>query len=241
MYNLLYLFLIFFFYSVVGFVIEITSCFIFTKKFTMSRGYLLGPYIPVFGIGALLMVTVLDKYKEDIIVLFILSAVLCSAVEYFVSLLMELIFKLRWWDYSNDKFNLNGRICLRNAFLFGIGGVVITKYFNPIFIGFLDSLSENTVIIVGWILAGIIILDTIISTFTISKLKIDTKKYANTDATDVIKEEVAVSLNKYKAFYKRIFRAYPNIKLNANIIKLREFMDEQLSKTIKLVKIKDKR
>ena len=240
MYNLMYLFLIFFFYSVVGFIIEITSCFIFTKKFTMSRGYLLGPYIPVFGIGALIMVTILDKYKNDVIVLFILSAVLCSAVEYFVSLLMELIFKLRWWDYSHDKFNLNGRICLRNAFLFGVGGVVITKYFNPIFVGFLDTLSENTVIIVGWIFAGIIILDTIISTFTISKLKIDTKKYANTDATDVIKEEVAESLNRYKAFYKRIFRAYPNIKLNANIIKIREFMDDQMNKTLRFVKIKDK-
>lgn len=241
MYSLMYFFLIFFVYSIIGYIIEVTSCIIISKKFTISRGYLLGPYIPVFGIGALLMVTLLDKYKNDIIVLFILSAFLCSAVEYFVSLLMEMIFKLRWWDYSKDKFNINGRICLRNAFLFGIGGVAIVKYFNPVFTSFLSSFSEMTIIIVGWIFASIIIIDTIVSTFIISKLHINTKKYLNQDATDVIKEQVADSLRKYRIFYRRLFRAYPHIKFNANIIKLREFMDEQLGKTIRLVKIKDKR
>ena len=240
MYEIMYLFLIFFVYSVIGFIIEITSCFIFTKKFTMSRGYLLGPYIPVFGFGALIMVSFLSKYREDIIVLFVLSAVLCSVVEYFTSLLMEKIFKLRWWDYSNDKFNINGRICLRNGFLFGIGGVIIVRYFHPIFDKFLLSLDHNVVIIVGWILAGIIIIDTIISTFTISKLKIDTNKYLNKDATHVVKEQVAQSLSKYNIFYTRILKAYPHINLNANIIKIREFMEEQMSKTLKLVKIKDK-
>lgn len=241
MYNLMYWFLIFFFYAVVGYIIEVVSCFIFTKKFTMSRGYFLGPYIPVFGFGALIMVTCLDKYKDDIFVLFVLSAVLCSAVEYFTSLLMEKIFKLRWWDYSKNKFNINGRICLRNGFLFGIAGIIIVKYFNPILTGFISSFNEKTIIIVGCIFAVIFIVDTIISTFAISKLKIDTDKYANTDATSVVKEQVAESLNKYWVFYRRLFKAYPHIKLNANIIMLREFMDEQMSKTLRLVKIKDKR
>lgn len=241
MYDLMYWFLIFFTYSVIGFIIEITSCFIFTKKFTMSRGYLLGPYIPVFGFGALIMVAFLSKYRDDIVVLFVLSSFLCSVVEYFVSLLMELIFKLRWWDYSKDKFNINGRICLRNGFLFGVGGVIIVRYFHPILNGFLLSLNPDVIIIVGWILAGIMIIDTIVSTFTISKLKIDTAKYANQDATNVVKEQVADSLSKYRIFYRRLFRAYPHIKFNANIIKLREFMDEQMSKTLRLVKIKEKK
>lgn len=241
MYNVMYWFLIFFIYSVIGFIVEVTSCIIVTKKFTVSRGYLLGPYIPVFGFGALMMVTLLDKYREDIVVLFILSSFLCSVVEYFTSLLMEKIFKLRWWDYSHNKLNINGRICLRNGFLFGLGGVLIIRYFHPILSNFLLSLSNNTIIIVGSIFASIMIIDTIISTFTISKLKIDTNKYLKTDATSVVKEQVAESLSKYRVFYKRLFRAYPHIKLNANIVKLREFMDEQMSKTLRLVKIKDKR
>ncbi len=241
MYDLMYWFLIFFIYSIIGYIIEVTSCIIVTKKFTMSRGYLLGPYIPVFGFGALIMVTLLSKYKDDIFVLFVLSSFLCSAVEYFTSLLMEKIFKLRWWDYSKSKFNINGRICLRNGFLFGVGGVVIVRYFHPILNDFLVSFDPSIIVIVGWVFASVIIIDTIVSTFVISKLKINTNKYLNTDATAVVKEQVAESLSKYRVFYKRLFKAYPHIKLNANIIKLREFMDEQLGKTIKLVKIKDKR
>lgn len=240
MYRLMYFFLIFFFYAVLGYLIEITSCFIVTKKFTMSRGYLLGPYIPVFGFGSLLMVTLLDKYKNDFFALFILSAVLCSLVEYFTSLLMEKIFKLRWWDYSKEKLNVNGRICLKNSFLFGMGGALIIKYFHPLLLSILNSFSNNTIIIVGWCFAGVIIVDTIISTFTISKLRIDTNKYLNTDATSVVKDQVAASLSKYRVFYRRILRAYPHINFNANIIKLKEFMDEQMSKTLKLVKIKDR-
>lgn len=241
MYEFMNLFLVFFFYSVLGYFIEIVACAVIDKNFTISRGYLLGPYIPVFGFGAIIMVNFLDKYKDDYIILFVLSMFLCSLVEYFTSLLMEKIFNLRWWDYSHEKFNLNGRICLKNGVLFGIGGIIITKYVNPILNNFLDMFSKNTIIIVGSILFGIIILDAIISTFTISKLKINTKKYLNKDATSVVKEEVAKSLSKYNIFYKRILKAFPNINLNTNIIKLKEFMEEQMSKTMKLVRIKDKR
>ena len=235
MYNFLFLFLIFFFYSIVGYLLEVISCFLVNKKFTLSRGYLIGPYIPIFGFGAICMVSFLDKYKDDIITLFVLSVVICSLLEYFTSLLMEKIFKLRWWDYSNRKFNINGRICLENGVRFGLGGVLITKYFNPLLVTFLRMYNEKVIIIVGSIFFVIIILDFIISTFTISKLKVDTKKYIKKDSTDIVKKEVSKSLKKYNVFYKRIFHAFPNIKLNANIIKIREFMDEQW-KNMKLVK-----
>jgi uncharacterized membrane protein len=237
----MYLFLIFFFYSVLGYIIEVIACFAYTKKFNPSRGYLIGPYIPVFGFGAIIMVNLLDKYKNDIIVLFILSMVICSLVEYFASLLMEKIFKLRWWDYSHESFNINGRICLKNSLLFGIGGVLITKYFHPIFNNLLLSFSNNIIIVLGSIFFIIIISDAVISTFIISKLNIDTKKYANKDATKVVKEQVAKSLNKYSLFYKRVLKAYPHINFNVNIIKIKEYMDEQYNKTIKLVKTKNKK
>lgn len=241
MYDFMYLFLIFFFYSVLGYIIEVIACFAYTKKFNPSRGYLIGPYIPVFGFGTIIMVNLLDKYKNDFLILFVLSMVICSLVEYLASLLMEKIFKLRWWDYSHESFNVNGRICLKNGLLFGIGGVIIIKYFHPLFNNLLLSLSDNLIIILGIIFFSIIILDTIVSTFIISKLNIDTKKYINKDATKVVKEQVAISLNRYNVFYKRIFKAYPHINFNANIIKIKEFMDDQMSKTMKLVKIKDKK
>lgn len=239
MYSFLYLFLTFFFYSVLGYIIEVLACFAYTKKFNISRGYLIGPYIPVFGFGAIIMVNFLDKYKNDIIILFVLSMVICSLVEYLASLLLEKIFNLRWWDYSHESFNVNGRICLKNSVLFGIGGVIITKFFHPILSDFILSLNNNIIIILGSIFFGIIMLDTIVSTLIISKLKIDTKKYNNKDATKAVKEQVAISLSKYNLFYTRILKAFPHINFNVNIIKIKEYMDEQMDKTIKLVKIRD--
>ena len=241
MYDFMYLFLMFFFYSILGYIIEIVFCAIVTKKFNASRGYLFGPYLPVFGFGTIIMVNLLDKYKDDIFILFILSMVICSVVEYFTSLLLEKIFNLRWWDYSHESFNINGRICLKVGVLLGLGGVIITKYFNPLLTKFLSTYNENIIIIVGSIFFIIIILDAFISTFLISKLKIDSKKYLNTDATDVVKKQVLVTLRKYNVFYKRMLKAFPHINLNANIIKLKEFMEEQMDKTLRLVKIKDDR
>lgn len=240
MYDFLYLFLVFFIYSIIGYCLEVFFCLLYTKKFNASRGYLLGPYIPVFGFGAIIMVNFLDKYRDDFLILFVFSMVICSLVEYFVSLLLEKIFNLRWWDYSHESFNVNGRICLKNSVLFGLGGIIIVRYFNPLLNSLLSSLDETILIVIGWIFFGIIITDAIVSTYVISKLKIDTKKYMNKDATHVVKEQVADSLRKYNLFYKRMLKAFPHINLNVNIIKLKEFMDEQMTKTIKLVKIKDK-
>ena len=124
MYLFWLLVIIFFFYSVVGYIVEVTSCSIKSKKLTLSRGYLIGPYIPIFGFGGLFMTTLLSKYQNDILSLFINSMVYCCLLEYITSLVLEKIFKLRWWDYSDRRFNINGRVCLENGILFGIAGII---------------------------------------------------------------------------------------------------------------------
>ena len=239
MYDFMILFLMFFFYSVLGYFIEILACFAETKKLTISRGYLVGPYIPLFGFGAIIMVSFLSKYSNDIVILFVLSMVICCLVEYLTGLLLEKVFKLRWWDYSHKKFNINGRVCLENGILFGIGGVIMTKYFNPLLVGFLKSFNENTIIILGSLLFIIVILDAVLSTFIISKLKIKLSKLLGKDATEVIKKQVALSLKNYNIFYERILRAFPHVNLNTNIIKIREYMQEQFQNGKKLLNVKD--
>lgn len=227
MYLFWLLVIIFFFYSVVGYIVEVTSCSINNHKLTLSRGYLIGPYIPIFGFGGLFMVTALSKYQDDIISLFINSMVYCCLLEYLTSLVLEKIFKLRWWDYSNKRFNINGRICLENGILFGVAGVILVKFFHPILIDVLYSFSNTTIYILGISFLVIILSDFCLSTFTISKLKLDTKKYMNMDSTAIIREELMKSLYRYRFFYKRIFKAFPSIKFNDNITKLRDFYEEQ--------------
>lgn len=230
--------IIFFFYSVVGYVVEVTTCTIENKKITLSRGYLIGPYIPVFGFGGVIMTSFLGKYQNDILSLFINSMFYCCVLEYLTSLVLEKIFKLRWWDYSNKMFNVNGRICLVNGILFGVAGVILVEFFHPLLLSVLYSFSNTVVYVLGIVFLTIILSDFSLSTFTISKLKIDTNKYMKMDSTEIIREELMKSLHRYRFFYKRIFRAFPSIKFNDNITKLRDFYEEQKKMFNKAIKLK---
>lgn len=225
--ELCYMFLLFVIYSFAGYLVEVFSVSITQKKIIFSRGYLIGPYLPIFGVGSMIVTLFLKKYQNDILALFIMTVVFCCIIEYFTSLILEKLFNLRWWDYSKNKFNLNGRICLEVGVLFGVGGIFIIKIFNPIVFNFLGLFDKNIIMFISTTIFIIMIIDFIVSTIAVIKLKIDTSKYKNLDATNIIKEEVRKSLNKYNYFYKRIIKAFPEIsKNNKNIIHLKEIIDK---------------
>ena len=117
-------FLLFMLYSVLGWCMEVVGKLIQYKRF-INRGFLIGPYCPIYGYGALLITFLLKKYTQDPIVLFIMTIVVCGALEYLTSFFMEKLFKARWWDYSQRKFNFNGRICIDTIVFFGIIGFLL--------------------------------------------------------------------------------------------------------------------
>lgn len=215
-YEFLYLFLLFFTYSVIGYLIEVTAVSICLKKTTFSRGFLIGPYIPIYGIGVISVIRLLLKYENDLLALFIMSTILCTILEYIISLLMEKLFKLRWWDYSDKSFNINGRVCLTNSVLFGIGGLIIMKIINPLIETILLKLPSLLIIILSVIFLIIFIIDLIISTIIVFNIKIDIKKYTKKDATEIIKAEVKAALEKHRFIIGRLFNAYPNITQRKN-------------------------
>ena len=102
-------FILFIIYSILGWSLEVLLSLYEHKRF-INRGFLIGPYCPIYGAGSILLTLLLTNYENNIIILFILSMVICGILEYFVSFILEKIFKLRWWDYTNMKFNINGRI-----------------------------------------------------------------------------------------------------------------------------------
>ncbi|WP_181281120.1 putative ABC transporter permease [Bifidobacterium callitrichos] len=124
-----YLFLWFLFYSFCGWVYESILVSVQERR-PVNRGFLNGPLCPIYGTGAVLGVVVLGEVRNPIL-LFVISAVGACLLEYVTSWAMELLFHARWWDYSNFPFNLNGRICLYGALIFGIGGVVIVDVVQP--------------------------------------------------------------------------------------------------------------
>ena len=124
------LFILFMIYSFFGWIIEIIWTLIMEKKF-VNRGFLIGPYLPIYGVGGILMTLLLERYSNDVIALFIMSIMLFSILEYFTSYILEKIFNARWWDYSKYKYNINGRICLETMIPFGIAGLFLIYVINP--------------------------------------------------------------------------------------------------------------
>ena len=226
LYNLCLFVLLFFIYSFIGYIIEIICVSIIDKKIVFSRGYLIGPYLPIFGFGGLIMFGYLSRYENDLLVLFVMSMVSSGLLEYFTSLLLEKIFKLRWWDYSDKKLNINGRVCLENCVLFGFGGIVFVKFINPFIKNILFGMSQMMIIILGIIVFMIMFSDFVFSTFIICQLKYDSSKYTSRDATKYVREQIITSLHKYNFLHKRLFHAFPNIAKNKNFKEMRKAIED---------------
>lgn len=204
------LFIIFIFYSICGWIIEVVNVSVMEKKI-VDRGFLIGPYCPIYGVGGLYIYIFLNKYYNDPVALFFLTIVECAILEYFTSLIMEKIFKTRWWDYTDKKFNINGRICLETLVLFGIGGLFSVYLVIPYLTKFLDVIPINILNIIAIVLAIIFAIDCIVSFRIIYNFKLvanDVRK----DSTNEITAKVKEVLKNKSIFSKRLVKAFPNFK-----------------------------
>lgn len=232
LYTLSIYFLVFYIYSIIGYFCELISVYRLKKEIVWNRGYLLGPYLPVFGFGALIITIFLKDYIEHPITLFILGMFYCGTLEYFTSYLLEKIFHLRWWDYSYRKFNINGRICLETSVMFGLAAIILVNFSNKFLFQFLYSIPKHVIITLGIVIFMIMMIDFLISTREIFRLKSDLSLIAMKDATEEIKKKMKESLQKNYYYYEHFFRAFPNAK----------HRDERIEEIKKLMnKIKSKR
>lgn len=206
------LFLLFIIYSIIGYITEVVFCSIDNKRLILNRGFLLGPYLPIYGGSAVLMYIFLSKYREDVIVLFVMAFVLCSIVEFFTSYILEKIFKVRWWDYSKISFNIDGRVCLQNSILFGLGGVVIIVFINPIFLYLIESLPVYIKYIISITTFILFIIDVIISILVLTKIQISSMNYGRCDASEEVRNLRNQELSRYTFFTTRLLNAFPKIE-----------------------------
>lgn len=122
--------LYFFIFAFIGWLLETCYSFIVLGHFT-KRGFLYGPLCPIYGWGAIILIAFLNKYKDNGFKLFTYSAVIFSVFEYYVSYVLEALFKEHWWDYTTDFLNLNGRISIFYTFAWGIIALVFIGYVYP--------------------------------------------------------------------------------------------------------------
>ena len=163
------LFYDFIFYSFLGWILE--TCYAsFTTRGFVNRGFLNGPFCPVYGFGAVLIVCVLTPVRNDAFLLFILGTFLTSLLEYITGYILEKAFHTKWWDYSQRRFHLHGRICLPFSILWGILSVVLLQTLHPATCYLITLIPVPAGKVILFFLAGYFILDVAFSAGTVLRL-----------------------------------------------------------------------
>jgi uncharacterized membrane protein len=204
-------FLYFIIYSFIGWSIEVIDKFFEFKRF-INRGFLIGPICPVYGYGVLAILLVTGDNTSDPLAVFLKSILICSVLEYFTSYFMEKIFKARWWDYSKNKFNINGRICLETMLPFGILGSLVVYFIHPFIKGILSNFSNGLLITISIVLFVIYMIDNIISFNVMNKIKKEIKKQRE-DSTEIIRKKVLEFIDANSILYRHIKNAFPKFKI----------------------------
>ncbi|WP_414698541.1 putative ABC transporter permease [Peptacetobacter sp. AB845] len=148
---------------------ESAYCSIGQKKL-VNRGFLNGPFCPIYGFGALLVISILSPFVNNIPVLFIASIIVTSTLEYITSYVLEKIFHMSWWDYSTYKYNINGRVCLQNSLMFGLLSLFVMLVIHPAIDDFVASINTKVAFALSVLFATYFIVDTIITAGTILHL-----------------------------------------------------------------------
>lgn len=218
----------FMFFAIVGYIAEVTYVYILDRKW-INRGFLHGPYLPIYAFGSIFTIIFLNKYYEDPLIVFFMGMIICSLLEYYTSHVMEKIFNRRWWDYSHHKYNINGRVSLTNTLLFGIGCIIIIYFLSPLITNWINSLNSVLKIVITIIFSLVILTDLVISSIEAYK----TSKNINKLTKKIMKNQKEIT-DKIKT---RILRAYPFlVKNNEELIEFIEKIKKDLNKKIKKLK-----
>lgn len=230
-------------YSVAGFVIE-TVFGLLTKGVIESRqSSLYLPICSIYGVGAVIMIIGLQRFNKNNYSLFLGGFVIGSIVEYIVSLVGEFIFHIKWWDYSDMAFNINGRICIAFSFFWGILAIYLMSHFNPKVDKFINKLTKKfsvkllkTILIISIL---VIFISFIISSFALkmffTRLVItynlelqDSEEYIM-ECTELYKNEDIRDFTLKHFSDEKMLKTYPNIKLtgkDGNIIFVKDILTE---------------
>ena len=191
-------------YSFVGWVMEVAYMSLRSKKF-VNRGFLNGPFCPVYGFGAISLIIFSDLVMDGILPVFLFGFLFLSAIEYVTSLMLEKMFGARWWSYYDQSFNIGGRVAFLPSLFWGISSVIFVTIIHPEMRSLVSSWPASTV---GAIIASVVMLyfivDMIVSSLTAWKLGRDMGGLSEySDITDIIKD---LSLSE-----RRIAYAFPDL------------------------------
>lgn len=163
----------FFVYSFLGWVWEVIYFYVMERRFR-SGGITSAPLLPIYGMGAIAVLAVLDLHVDNPFAVFLLSALLASAVEFAGHYFMEKVFHVRLWDYRGNKFNLQGRICLENSLSFGILAMLLVYVVHPVVLNVLGFLPNWALVLAVAVISVLFAVDVANSWRSMVKLRLDT-------------------------------------------------------------------
>lgn len=254
-YNFIDILIYFITYSFLGWIMESIFRSVCEKKL-INTGFLRGPFCPIYGIGAVIMILFLKNFSNNLILLFFISIIVFTIWEYLVGVLLEKLFHTKYWDYSDNKFNFQGRICLMNSIFWGILGVVFIQYIHPFIESIIEKVDIRLLTYIYSIIGIVMLIDAITSIIKVKNIKVTLEKIEelNKEIKEKLKEiteerktdileniQNLVEQLKYKRnktmlhLYKNVYRlkkAFPAIDTKE--------ITEILNKKIELKEIKDK-
>lgn len=160
---------IYFIYAFLGWCTEVSYAATKTGKF-VNRGFLNGPWCPIYGFGVVIVLSFLEPLKDNLLLLFLGSVVLTSALEWLTGFVLEKLFAQRWWDYSNEPFNLSGYICLRFSLAWGFACLFVVKLLHPTVLLLIRLIPHPVGLILLGILGVVMAIDLAATVSTIAKL-----------------------------------------------------------------------
>jgi uncharacterized membrane protein len=164
------LFYYFIIYSFIGWCLETVYATINKKEF-VNRGFLHGPFCPIYGFGTLSIIVLLKPIETNYIFLFLGSILLTSIIEYITGYILETTFNSTWWDYSDEPYNLHGRICLSFSIIWGFISIFILKVIHPYIVYMVNLIPTSPGTILFYIILLCFFIDFIITVITIIKLR----------------------------------------------------------------------
>lgn len=164
----------------------------------INTGFLIGPFCPIYGIGACIMFLFLSGLKDHILLLFTISLFSMSIWEYLVGVLLEKLFNTKYWDYSDHKFNIQGRVCLTNSICWGVIGVLFIHFIHPFIQQIIGNIDITILHYVISIVTLVFIVDTIVSIVKLKTIKgtLENIEKLNKEIKEKLKEIKALSKEK---------------------------------------------
>lgn len=159
-------------YSFLGWCVEVCFCTVVTGKW-VNRGFLNGPVCPIYGFGMLFIVTALEPLQDHLLLLFLGSMLLTSTLELVTGFVLKKIFHTCWWDYSDQKFQLGGYICLKFSLAWGVGGTLALRLLHPAIRRLVEAFPPQVGTPVLVLILLVFVVDTVVTVNTITRLNRD--------------------------------------------------------------------